>query len=154
GRNGEDADIEEERRLFYVAITRAQKELFFSFARSRYKFGEEKPGIRSRFLDEVDPGVVRNENGSTINQRQDSLNHARTGTFVEYDYKKPVSNGYPSRGTSKERKIPQPASTPPSNIQRIVYDDSVSELRVGMFVEHEKFGQGKIINKEGQGADT
>ena len=42
GRNGEEADIEEERRLFYVAITRAQKELYFSFARSRYRFGEEK----------------------------------------------------------------------------------------------------------------
>lgn len=153
GRNGEDADIEEERRLFYVAITRAQKELFFSFARSRYKFGEEKPGIRSRFLDEVDPGVVRNENGSTINQRQDALNHTRSSTFVEYDYKQPISNGYSSKGSSKNELQPSPSSAT-SNIQRIVYDDSVTELRVGMFVEHEKFGQGKIINKEGQGSET
>lgn len=154
GRNGEDADIEEERRLFYVAITRAQRELFFSFARSRYKFGEEKPGIRSRFLDEVDPSVVRNENGSTIRQKQDSLSEHRSGTFIEYDYKKPLSTGYPapSQGKNTYRTPEKPKSTPSS--QRIVYDDTSSELRVGMFVEHDKFGQGKVIHKEGEGTET
>lgn len=149
GRNGEEADIEEERRLFYVAITRAQKELFFSFARSRYKFGSEIPGIRSRFLDEVDPGVVRNENGSTIRQRNESAPTSSSGTFVEYDYKKPQSGGYSgsisNRTTSKQN----------SSSQHIEYDVAgVDELKTGMFVEHEKFGQGKIISKEGSGIDT
>lgn len=155
GRNGEDADIEEERRLFYVAITRAQKELFFSFARSRYKFGDEKPGIRSRFLDEVDPAVVRNENGSTIRQKQDGLSDSRSGTFIEYDYKKPVSSGYPARNENKPQQRPVQKSSPNNpKHQHVVYDADNSELAVGMFVEHEKFGQGKIINKEGQGSDT
>lgn len=154
GRNGEDADIEEERRLFYVAITRAQRELFFSFARSRYKFGEEKPGIRSRFLDEVDPSVVRNENGSTIRQKQDSLSEHRSGTFIEYDYKKPLSTGYPTPSPGKNTyRTPEKPKSPPSS-QRIVYDDSTGELRVGMFVEHDKFGQGKVIHKEGDGVET
>lgn len=147
GRNGEEADIEEERRLFYVAITRAQKELFFSFARSRYKFGNEMPGVRSRFLDEVDPGVVRNENGSTIRQRQDSIPVARSGTFVEYDYKKPQTNRYSSASSS--------SGSTSGKSQHIEYDISgVDELRTGMFVEHDKFGPGKIINKEGSGIET
>lgn len=154
GRNGEDADIEEERRLFYVAITRAQRDLFFSFARSRYKFGEEKPGIRSRFLDEVDPSVVRNENGSTIRQKQDSLSEHRSGTFIEYDYKKPLNTGYPTPSPGKNTyRTPEKPKPAPSS-QRIVYDDSSGELRVGMFVEHDKFGQGKVIHKEGEGVET
>lgn len=149
GRNGEEADIEEERRLFYVAITRAQKELFFSFARSRYKFGSEIPGIRSRFLDEVDPGVVRNENGSTIRQRNDTLQTTGSGTFVEYDYKKPASRGYSG---SMAKSTPSKTG---SSTQHIEYDISgVDELKTGMFVSHDKFGQGKIISKEGAGVDT
>jgi DNA helicase-2/ATP-dependent DNA helicase PcrA len=149
GRNGEEADIEEERRLFYVAITRAQRELFFSFARSRYKFGSEIPGIRSRFLDEVDPGVVRNENGSTIRQRNETSPTERSGTFVEYDYKKPQSRGY-SGSTTKST----PSKTSDTS-QHIEYDISgIDELKTGMFVSHDKFGQGKIISKEGSGIDT
>ncbi len=154
GRNGEDADIEEERRLFYVAITRAQRELFFSFARSRYKFGEEKPGIRSRFLDEVDPSVVRNENGSTIRQKQDSLSEHRSGTFIEYDYKKPLSSGYPAPAPGRNTYRTPDTAKPSAGSQRIEYDENSVELRVGMFVEHDKFGQGKIIHKEGSGTET
>ncbi|MFW6157246.1 MAG: ATP-dependent helicase, partial [Balneolaceae bacterium] len=74
GRNGEETDIEEERRLFYVAVTRAQEQLFFSHCRSRYKFGEEQMKLRSRFLDEVDPGVVRTETGATIEQNEERFN--------------------------------------------------------------------------------
>lgn len=166
GRNGEDADIEEERRLFYVAITRAQKELFFSFARSRYRFGEEKPAIRSRFLDEVDPGVVRNENGSTISQKQDRLTDVSTGTRIEYDYGRPLSSGKwkQKSGPTSEQFRPgtsnkgysDTGSKTGSSSTRIEYDSSgtVSDLKVGMFVEHEKFGQGKVISKEGAGAET
>src|SRR5699024_8189254 len=66
GGNGMEADIEEERRLFYVAITRAQEHLFFSYCKPRYKYGEERRMARSRFLDEVSPDVVRTEAGATI----------------------------------------------------------------------------------------
>ena len=73
GRNGEEADIEEERRLFYVAITRAQKELYFSFARSRYRFGEEKtPESEAVFWTMLIRRLSANENGSTIKQKGDS----------------------------------------------------------------------------------
>lgn len=155
GRNGEEADIEEERRLFYVAITRAQKELYFSFARSRYKFGEEKPALRSRFLDEVDPGVVRNENGSTINQRGERNNSRPTGTFIEYDHQKPLNTGYQSPAVKRTRpSYSRPADTAASSAG-ITYESAETEnLKPGVFVMHEKFGPGKVLQREGSGAET
>jgi DNA helicase II / ATP-dependent DNA helicase PcrA len=161
GRNGEEADIEEERRLFYVAITRAEKELFFSFARSRYKFGEEKPGIRSRFLEEVDPGVVRNENGSTIKQRGDEP-LTSSGSFVEYDYKNPSPGAYKPKSYTSGANTSSPNRTrtgikPPgtSSGADISYEMADTEnLKPGVFVMHEKFGAGKILNREGKGSET
>src|SRR6185295_17480330 len=53
------ADLEEERRLFYVAITRAQKRLFLSYALTRYRFGRLKNCEPSRFLDDVDQNFIK-----------------------------------------------------------------------------------------------
>ncbi len=64
-----DADIEEERRLFYVAFTRAKEKLYLTYARSRYRFGEVAYQDRSRFIDEVDPEVLDEAKAS----------HARSG---------------------------------------------------------------------------
>ncbi len=141
GRNGEEADIEEERRLFYVAATRAEERLFFSYAKSRYKFGEEKISTRSRFLDEVDPGVVRTETGATIRQkssgRSDFGSSGFGGTTIDYDWKKPAS------GTSR------------SSTTEIHYDnEDLSLLRTGAKVVHPKFGPGKVINLESRGEDS
>jgi DNA helicase-2/ATP-dependent DNA helicase PcrA len=60
-----DADIEEERRLFYVAFTRAKEKLFLTYARSRYRFGEVAYQDRSRFIDEVDPEVLDEAKAAT-----------------------------------------------------------------------------------------
>jgi DNA helicase-2/ATP-dependent DNA helicase PcrA len=56
-----DADIEEERRLFYVACTRAKDKLYLTYARSRYRFGEVAYQNRSRFIDEMDPETIVEE---------------------------------------------------------------------------------------------
>src|SRR5699024_11408517 len=77
-RDNEEVNIEEERRLFYVAITRAQEVLFFSHCRNRYKYGEEQRKRRSRFLDEVTADVVRTETGATINQSTGNKQNGRT----------------------------------------------------------------------------
>jgi DNA helicase-2/ATP-dependent DNA helicase PcrA len=58
-----DATVEEERRLFYVGLTRAQRKVFISHARSRYRFGEVAYQSRSRFIDELDPATVNEVNG-------------------------------------------------------------------------------------------
>lgn len=60
-----DATDEEERRLFYVAITRAEKKVFITHARSRYRFGEVAYQSRSRFLEELDPATYSELNGGT-----------------------------------------------------------------------------------------
>ncbi len=58
-----DANLEEERRLFYVAVTRAQHKVYLSHARSRYRFGEVAYQSRSRFIDEIEPSVYKEVNG-------------------------------------------------------------------------------------------
>ncbi|MEX2435538.1 MAG: UvrD-helicase domain-containing protein [Balneolaceae bacterium] len=141
GRNGEEANIEEERRLFYVAITRAEKQLFFSFSKMRYKFGEETRQARSRFLDEVDPGVVRTETGATITQKNDRFEPGEEAgpdeTEVEYDWRTPAATKKPSSSKS---------------VYEYEYDDD--PFRVGVQVVHPTFGPGKIMQRGGSGKDS
>ncbi len=62
-RFSEDSTVEEERRLFYVAVTRAQQKVYLSHARSRYRFGEVAYQSRSRFIDEIEQSTVQEING-------------------------------------------------------------------------------------------
>lgn len=146
---GDLVDVEEERRLFYVAITRAQKELYFSYARARYKYGEEKPMIRSRFLNEIDASFVRTETGATIKQsgkpelRQNAEAYTSTSSYaIEYDR--------PGLGVRKVTTHINPRSA--STESRVEYDDvQEQDFRVGVQVMHPKFGKGKILQTEGSG---
>ncbi|MEX0609220.1 MAG: UvrD-helicase domain-containing protein [Balneolaceae bacterium] len=141
-RPGFDVDIEEERRLFYVSITRAQERLYFSHCRSRFKFGDEQQQLRSRFLEEVDAGVVRTETGASISQKADrySLGESgNTGTRVEYDWEKPKANtSFKSAGTTIHYE----------------YGDGEDPYQVGVKIIHERFGPGKIISRSGLGMDA
>ncbi|MCC5940254.1 MAG: UvrD-helicase domain-containing protein [Balneolaceae bacterium] len=138
-REGEEANIEEERRLFYVAITRAQKHLFFSYSKMRFKFGEEQRQARSRFLNEVDPGVVRTETGATIYQTKsdDGESPLSSGMEIEYDWKSPITSKKPSDTSSS---------------YTYEYDDD--PFRSGALVMHPTFGAGKIVQRNGSGKDT
>jgi len=141
GRDGEEADFEEERRLFYVAITRAEEKLYFSHAKMRYRFGEENRQMRSRFLDEVDPGVVRTETGATIEQNRDRFNSGSSAsghsTEIEYDWKTPKQTKKPSNsGLDFET----------------TYDDD--PYQAGITVVHPTFGPGKILKRSGSGKDS
>ncbi|MAL16242.1 MAG: hypothetical protein CL670_11315 [Balneola sp.] len=142
GRANFEVDTEEERRLFYVAITRAEERLFFSHCRSRFKFGEELRQARSRFLDEVDPGVVQTETGATITQKKDRFENKESGdsgTKIEYDWKQ-----------SRAKKT---FKSPSATIQ-YDYEDGEDPFQVGTQVEHDKFGPGKIISRSGLGMDA
>jgi len=144
-RDGFDADIEEERRLFYVAITRAEERLYFSYCKTRFKFGEEQQQLRSRFLDEVDPGVVRTETGATISQKTDRFTYEGTSsgkdatTHVEYDWQKPITK---KTGSSSMGDI------------HYEYESGEDPFVVGAEVLHAKFGPGKIISRSGLGMDA
>jgi DNA helicase II / ATP-dependent DNA helicase PcrA len=138
GRDGEEANIEEERRLFYVAITRAQKHLFFSHSKMRFKFGEEQRQARSRFLNEVDSGVVRTESGGTIRQNNSDESAAKNhNQEIEYDWKTPVQTTKPSSSKSS-----------------YVYEYDNDPFTPGTAVMHHTFGAGKILQRNGTGRDS
>jgi DNA helicase II / ATP-dependent DNA helicase PcrA len=146
GREGEEANIEEERRLFYVAITRAEKQLFFSHCKLRFKFGEEIRQMRSRFLNEVDPGIVRTETGATIEQEKDHLQVSEknrgSSTHIEYDWESPKTS-FKNKDTGNS-----------SHTIEYDYDSGEDPFQTGAKVMHPKFGQGKIISRNGSGTDS
>jgi len=132
------ADLEEERRLFYVAITRAESKLFLSYAISRYRFGRLKSCEPSRFLEEIDSRFIK------VNRKF---------------HKEPVlptqSTHYAkSLVSSVKRPTTQPANnnykhTPSSDFK----PSDTSGLQQGMKVEHPKFGFGNVANIDTDGAN-
>jgi DNA helicase II / ATP-dependent DNA helicase PcrA len=132
------AELEEERRLFYVAITRAQKKLYLSYALTRYRYGRLKNCEPSRFLDDIDPGYIK---VSTKFGGMDSMapnpNYAKS--FVT-GMKKTVS----SQPVQKQTAYKVPADFTPSD---------TSALKEGMKVEHPKFGHGTVLKLDETGAD-
>lgn len=140
GRAGEDTDIEEERRLFYVAITRAEKELFFSYSKNRYRFGTETRMMRSRFLEEADPTMMVMENGANFKSKSLST---RSQTVVDrQDY---VDESWKQSKATGGRAASSRIHLEPTGIE---------DFQVGVEVFHQKFGEGKIQHLEGQGADS
>ncbi len=130
---GTRADLEEERRLFYVALTRAMKKVTLSFAESRYRWGEFSITEPSRFLDEIDDSLMDKPKRATlhtnINRRPVQKERQAIGST-------------PGNRFSKVNDVPASPSFESSD---------TSALMAGMQVEHPKFGKGKVISVEGQG---
>jgi DNA helicase-2/ATP-dependent DNA helicase PcrA len=132
------ADLEEERRLFYVAITRAQKRLFLSYALSRYRFGRLKNCEPSRFLDDLDSRYLKiSTKFGGMESVAPNPNYAKS--FVS-GMKKTVS----SQPVVKATTYKPAADFAPSDTSR---------LQEGMKVEHPKFGFGMVIQLDETGAD-
>jgi DNA helicase-2/ATP-dependent DNA helicase PcrA len=135
------ADLEEERRLFYVAITRAEKRLFISYALQRYRFGRLKSCEPSRFLDDIDSSFLRisPKVGGTIESTP-----APTSLYA----KKLVTG---VKKTLSSAPTPQKSAsyTPPADF----VPSDTSNLAAGMKVEHPKFGFGTVIQMDTSGPD-
>jgi DNA helicase-2/ATP-dependent DNA helicase PcrA len=152
----EKADLEEERRLFYVGVTRAEKRLYLSWARSRYRYGEQQSNTRSRFLEEVDSDVVRTEAGGELEQDTDRFSAGdgpdggRDYDEMDPHYYRQDLSGNGKTGASSEdlRRI---ESTNGGSGRRVVYDEGQGEIVPGARVEHSKFGEGKVQSVEGEG---
>lgn len=131
-------DVEEERRLFYVAMTRAEKGLSISYAGSRFKWGQYTSNKPSRFLKEIDPKyldkVIEVDKTPVVSER-----------FDEDDTWNRIS-GLRGRPTLKKIQI---SSADPNFVS-----DPVSSLRVGQKVEHDRFGYGVIVSIEGAAPNT
>ncbi len=142
--------LEEERRLFYVAITRAEENCFLSYAKSRFRYGKTEPGIPSRFLKEIDAEFMDMPETFTLRSSIDrSSRQFRTSTI-----------NMQSQGGSlfdKDTRTKQ-TSIPTRSLRRVkavpVTDSSTSsipELTSGQTIEHERFGIGEVISVEGVG---
>ncbi|HNQ61023.1 MAG TPA: 3'-5' exonuclease [Bacteroidia bacterium] len=141
-------DLEEERRLFYVGITRAEKKLSISYATSRYKWGNLNVCEPSRFLDEIDPEFI---------EESTPLPKSNQMPFDE-----PVLDRWGSNQSDAGRNKARPEITRsvPAGLKKIdsaaVRSFSGSDtagIQAGMEVAHEKFGIGTVLAVEGKAGD-
>ncbi len=167
-----ESEIEEERRLFYVAMTRAKKAVAFSFAQTRMRNGKHESNSPSRFITEVDPAYIANplsrarEEGEVRRQsfglwKKDG-GQSRPGYQYGQSSRPEVvrrASGQPPRPAQplQRRTEPTPVRRPQTVPQRVPTADfeptPILELRVGQRVEHNRFGFGKILEISGSPAD-
>ena len=152
-----DADgLEEERRLMYVAITRARKRLYLSFSQTRMLHGQTRYNVKSRFLEELPEGVLR-----WLTPRQAGFGSGYARQYQEAWGRGSGLSGIVGVGRIAPRPFGAPhapnapnapfASAVPAAMQNAARDDG---LRLGQTVFHTKFGEGVITTLEGRGADA
>jgi DNA helicase-2/ATP-dependent DNA helicase PcrA len=144
--------MEEERRLFYVAITRAEDHCFLSFAKSRFRYGKMEFANPSRFLRDIDPSFLKLPNDSVSSRhidespsrfrREQNDRPARSLFNTEREAPKTTFTKVtiPRNLTKMENAQPKPASSEP-----------ITDLQSGQHIEHERFGIGEVLKVEGSG---
>ena len=133
-------ELEEERRLFYVALTRAEKKLYLSFATSRFKYGSLIPCEPSRFIDEIDAKYL----DMSLASMKSKVVYQRNSNEEQFvSANKPTSNK--SIFTTPKAAAPLPPEDP-----NFVAGD-ISQLKVGDMVQHQRFGRGVVAEIEGEG---
>jgi DNA helicase-2/ATP-dependent DNA helicase PcrA len=124
----EQEEMEEERRLFYVAITRAMQKLYMTYALQRYRFGNISYQMKSRFLNEIDTGKL-NYVKSTAMTRHKSRSHQEDGASIKYEYYKNKTS---------------------DDVLNDIFREDVG-VKKGSVVFHNNFGKGKVIDVTGRG---
>lgn len=133
---GSRSDLEEERRLFYVALTRAEKKVTISYAESRYRWGNLTICEPSRFIDEIDKQYLEFPRRAPVNLPPQVKAHSQTTIHP---------------GNKKLKKLNKNQNVYGS--ESIPFDESLTEKIIpGIEVEHNRFGKGKVIGVEGEGA--
>ncbi|MCK9617577.1 MAG: UvrD-helicase domain-containing protein [Lentimicrobiaceae bacterium] len=132
------ADLEEERRLFYVALTRAERKVTLAYAESRYRWGNLTLCEPSRFIEEIDPRYL--DLPKKISTPKN--------LFYDDDFVKPGSalSGFKPKNFTKVSEISN--KSPKAAISTTEASDPAL-IQPGMEVLHQSFGQGKVINVEG-----
>ncbi|QTN21383.1 UvrD-helicase domain-containing protein [Rhizobacter sp. AJA081-3] len=133
--------LEEERRLMYVAITRARKRLYLSFSQTRMLHGQTRYNVKSRFFDELPEACLK-----WITPRNQGFG---SGFAREYQQAWQRGSGLGSI-VGAGRVEPRPASSYPSAPKT----STAHGLRTGQSVFHTKFGEGVILTLEGSGEDA
>lgn len=142
--------LEEERRLFYVAITRAEENCFLSYAKSRFRYGKTEPGIPSRFLKEIDVKYLDVPASFTLGRAIDNTSRMfRTSVSQQQrpslhnESKRDESPMHSTKNLRRVRTIP-PSVNPATTGDQLL-------LIKGQSIEHERFGLGEVISVEGVG---
>ena len=154
-----DTDVEEERRLFYVAMTRAKKAVAFSFAQTRTRNGKHESNSPSRFIREVDPKYIANPLSSAFADADEEPVQQYGGWKRTPARPSGYSYGQSSRPHVERRpqQEPQPVRRPQVIPKRVPDADfeptPVLQLRAGQRIEHNRFGYGKIVEISGNVTD-
>jgi DNA helicase-2/ATP-dependent DNA helicase PcrA len=161
-------ELEEERRLFYVVITRAKQRLWITYANTRYRFGQLVQNEPSRFINEVPEqfidrsfagGGAKNQVGGTQWSRHSAFDRMK-GKYVDDGESGKVSRQsgtyYNNRNTVEKTATPSylpPKGMPPKVTEHIPSADfqasDTTGLQAGQKVEHQKFGFGEVVRMEG-----
>ena len=136
-------ELEEERRLFYVAITRAKKQAYLSYSISRYKYGNSLSCEPSRFLEELPEECIENTITYTSSSSDDSYRSSFSKTPKAFNVSLPVM-----QSPLNKKKLVSISKAPLSGSP--VDNSHLKALVVGMKVEHDRFGMGEVIAMEGQ----
>ena len=151
------SELEEERRLFYVALTRAEKQAYLSYAQTRYRWGKLVDCEPSRFLQEIDEKYLEYLTPKKAVPIQNKfLNEDIFGTVPQHKirFKKPLQRTPIKRSESVKTEF-----TPPKNLIKVSNSRTQSSnlfetgITVGNIVEHTKFGKGEVISLDGKGAN-
>ena len=149
----EDGGLEEERRLMYVALTRARKRLYLSYAGSRMLHGQPRYGIVSRFVDEIPPElckwIVLPDRG---NWGQTTISR-RNGGLSPISWSGRGSPNADSGGGRAPRADPDRYATAPRASFELERPDQ-HPFAIGQNVHHAKFGEGVVLSFEGRGLDA
>ncbi len=152
------SELEEERRLFYVALTRAEHQAYLTYSQSRYRWGKLTDSEPSRFIEEIDGQFLEYLTPAESNYRFKPL--IDKDVFGDVDKSK-MRLSKPSNGTPPPKVVPgqrveatvrklKPLGGNPNAAGPNLFDNNLS---AGNIVMHERFGKGQIINIEGVGAD-
>lgn len=149
GEKQTEEDLEEERRLFYVALTRAKENAYFSYANQRYRWGNLDFCSPSRFLEELDEQYLDQSNISGLNKA------GRNSAFFGTDSARTTFTKQTSTPFFKSIQQPNIFGRRLANLQKTDDEpafaaDDPAKIQSGMIVEHQRFGEGKVLKIEGE----
>ncbi|TNF44066.1 MAG: ATP-dependent DNA helicase [Bacteroidetes bacterium] len=149
GEKQTDDALEEERRLFYVALTRAKENAYFSFANQRYRWGNLDFCSPSRFLEELDEQYLDQSGNSAFNKTGRNRSFFGTET-TRTQFTRPTTT--PIFKSVHQQNIygKKLASLKETSADSSFAADDSSKIQTGMTVEHQRFGEGKVLKIEGE----
>ena len=152
-------ELEEERRLFYVALTRAEKQAYLTYAENRYRWGQLSPSEPSRFIEEIEEKYLSYLTPTLSNPNYRYKPLVNRDIFGEVDksklrLQKPISGTPPAKNAPTGEEQQKLRKLKPINaMQNLASKDVYNGLDIGTNVYHERFGKGKVVGLEGSGND-